>query len=467
MTKITTKAFWITSGNTGARFLNFLATIYLARVLGTANFGLVSIGLSVLGYAVWISDMGLVKIGTRETAKPLKQREFTPSALFWIRFGAGILVFIGGLALVNVLPLEGNRPQVIGLFLISVIPQSLFLDWYFTGLQKYREVAIGKIAKSACFFLLVYLVIDMSQDVGWVPIFYLAGSLAATTYLFIRLQKPGTIFRFTLIRETAIAAIRKSLTIGLGSSFNQVVQLLPPIVIGAFISASDAGIYSAAFKIILIGSLLDQVFVNLFLPMFTSYWSHHPDRAPAIISRIFRIMLLLGLIFSAAFMTASDWIIPLLFGVEYTASIPLLKILSWFLAATFANSVFAFGLLAINQDQGYFRSMLRGGIFSAFLITGLTLIGAPFWTALAVLISEMFIMSSNYIEIRSTLTIDILQPALAGLACIIISAALYIFTELSLLLQLPLITGIIPLMYYIMGGIKYSDITWLIRLIKR
>ncbi len=467
MTKITTKAFWITSGNTGSRFLNFLATIYLARVLGTTNFGLISIGLSVLGYAVWISDMGLVKIGTRETAKPLEKREFTPSALFWIRFGAGILVFLGGITLVTVLPLEGNRPLVIGLFLFSVIPQSLFLDWYFTGLQKYREVAIGKILKSAFFFLLVYLVIDVSQDVGWVPLFYLAGSLTATTYLFFRLQNPGSIFRFKLTRETAVAAIRKSLTIGFGSSFNQVVQLLPPIVIGAFISASDAGIYSAAIKVVLIGSLLDQVFVNLFLPMFTSYWSHNPDRAPALISRIFRIMLLLGLVFSAAFMTASEWIIPLLFGTEYTASIPILKVLSWFLAATFANSVFAFGLLAINQDQAYFRSMLRGGLFGAALITGLTLIGAPIWTALAVLVSEIFIMSSNYIAIRSTLKIDILQPALAGLACILISAALYLFTQISLLLQLPLIIGIIPLIYFILGGIKQSDVTWLIRLIQR
>ncbi len=463
MTNITTKAFWITTGNAGSRFLNFLATIYLARVLGTANFGLVSIGLSVLGYAVWLSDMGLITIGTRETAKPVDKREFSPSALFWIRSGAGILVFLVGLLLVILLPIDEGRQYVIGLFLISVLPQSLFLDWYYTGLQKYREVALGKIIKSALYVLLIYGAIHMSNQVDLVPLFYLMGSIAATVFLFVQLKKPGTIFRFNISGSTIYAALRKSLTIGLGSSFNQVVQLLPPIIIGAIISASGAGIYTAAIKVVLVGTLLDHVFVNLFLPMFTRYWSEKPGQAPVIISRIFRIMLLLGILVSALFMTGAEWIIPLLFGNGYTESIPLLHILSWFLAATFANSVFAYGLLAINQDRAFFRSMLRGGIFSAILITGLTFLGDPYWTALGVLGSEIFIMLSNFIEFKSNLDFKILSTSLAGLASIMASIAIYIFVDFSIILLMPVSIISILVVYFLFGGINYADIQWMIQ----
>jgi O-antigen/teichoic acid export membrane protein len=201
--------------------------------------------------------------------------------------------------------------------------------------------------------------------------------------------------------------------------------------------------------------------------MFTRFWSENSDKAKRVISRIYRVMLTLGVLAGSTFMISAEWLTLLLFGKQYLESIQLLRILSWFLTATFVNSVFAFGLLAINQDQAYLRSMLRGGITAAVLITAMTALGDPFWTALAVVISEFCIMLFNYFEFKVHLKPDVIQPMMSGIATILLSAILFYTLPLSAYLLLPLIIGTAFLTHYLLGGINNKDFKWIYQLAKR
>ena len=56
------------ASDAGSRLLGFLVTAYLARVLGPPAFGIISIALSVLGYAVLFAGPGMNVMGTRLVA---------------------------------------------------------------------------------------------------------------------------------------------------------------------------------------------------------------------------------------------------------------------------------------------------------------------------------------------------------------------------------------------------------------
>ena len=58
----------IVSGDAGGRVIGFFVTVYLARILSPSSFGLINIGLAVLGYLSLIGSPGIQMVETRNAA---------------------------------------------------------------------------------------------------------------------------------------------------------------------------------------------------------------------------------------------------------------------------------------------------------------------------------------------------------------------------------------------------------------
>ncbi|MGF1669320.1 MAG: oligosaccharide flippase family protein, partial [Balneolaceae bacterium] len=81
MGNLASKASWILSGDVGVRVVGFLTTVYLARTFGADGYGIIIIGLSVLGVALWFTDLGLNTLGTREISK-IPQHTYSADQIF-------------------------------------------------------------------------------------------------------------------------------------------------------------------------------------------------------------------------------------------------------------------------------------------------------------------------------------------------------------------------------------------------
>ncbi len=60
--------FRLATGDLVAKATSFFTFVYLARILGVANFGVLEFAGSVLAYLLLLSDGGLEMWGTREAA---------------------------------------------------------------------------------------------------------------------------------------------------------------------------------------------------------------------------------------------------------------------------------------------------------------------------------------------------------------------------------------------------------------
>lgn len=418
MSKLKDKIFRIVFGDVVGRGITFATTIYIARTLGADAYGLITVALSFLGYATWVSDLGLLKIGTREMAKKPSKRIFRAKEIFIVKVLLGTSIFALSFVVVPLLDLPETPKKIISGFLFCLIPYSLLMEWYYNGKQFFGKTALSKIANSSLYLVLVLLFIKSSDDIELVPFFYAAGisTGALILGLFSLKEHPFQLpSRGWPVFKDLLASAS---TIGIGAFFAQLLQLLPPLVIGLLLSTKDAGIYGAAIRIVFIGMMVDRIIVQLLLPNLSSQWLTSKAQAKENLEKVIRLVMVIGGVISLGIAIASPKIIELVYGLEYEESGRVLSILTVFLFFTFLNSIFSFSLIAIGKDRQYFYSTLFGGIISAVLIFGSTVSEQLLLVVAAVSLSEIVFTANSFYHFKKNININMTAPLIVTLlAC--------------------------------------------------
>lgn len=460
MAKLKEKAFWIVFGDIAGRGLSFLTSIYLARTLGSEFYGLITVAISILGYATWVSDLGLSNIGTRETAKEPSKRIFRVLEIFRTKLFLGVIVLIISTVVVSTINAGEIEKQVILGYLYSIIPYMVLLEWFYSGKQQFGKIAASKVLNGLAYFLLVIFMVETVEDVTLVPVLYTAGiSVAALTLgTFAIMDKP-----FSLPSRGAQIypdLLKTSSIIGLGQFFAQIVHLLPPILIGALLTLHDAGLYGVAFRIVIIAMMIDRVFVNLLLPNLSSIWA--VDRTTAIkkIDTVFRLITAGGVVIGLFTAVAAEQIIELLYGTEYGRSVIILQVLSVMIAVTFINSLFSFGLIATNKDKEYFLATCFGGTISAIIIFSFAALGNVLMVAVSVSVSEILITAFTFFWFRKVAPLNYLKPIIVSYAAGMILFGLFIFSPLLPVINAILATIIFMVVILNSGIIKPEQLEW-------
>ncbi len=466
MSKLTQKIARIAFGDIFGRGIGFATTIYLARTLGSEAFGMLTIGLSFLGYAIWVSDLGLLNIGAREVAKEPLKRIFRAKEVFLLKIVLGILVFGFSFLIIPTFEIPEEQKEIIQGFMYSLIPYALLMEWYYNGKQYFGKVAFSKIAHSSLYLILVLLFVHSREDLSLVPVVYAIGIsfsafvLGAYSFKENPFELPAR--GWAVIKDL----FQSALTLGSGDFFKRMLQLLPPLLIGFLLSANDAGIYGAAIRIIFIAMLIDRIFVHLLLPNLASQWIENISLAKSNVRIASRLLLLIGSVLALGIAISSPVLIEWIYGNEYVLSSPVLSILTVFLFFTFLNSLFSTGLLAIGKDQEYFNSSLFAGIISATIMILASTTGDLYLVAVSVAISEVIFTGFALFWFRKHVSLKIIGKTTIT---ILIAAGLY---SLSLNFDLyPILEAfvfsiiLIPLLL-IFRVINSNDLFWLIEKLK-
>lgn len=466
MSNLKEKAFWIAFGDIIGRGLAFFTSIYLARTLGSEFYGLIIISISVLGYATWFSDLGLINIGVREVAKEPIKRTFRVKEIFNLKvFLAAIVVFLA-VSFIPFFPMGAIQKQVVIGYLYSIIPYAVMMEWFFNGKQHFGRVAFSRIVNGIVYFLLVIFFVKQQEDITLVPMLYTIGVTSAALLLgtFALIEKPFALPSrgFQIYPDL----LRTGSVLGLGWFFSQVVQLLPPILIGIFLSLKDAGIYGAAFRIIVIIMMLDRVFVNLLLPNLATVWERDKKDAKVKIDMVLRIISTGGAFFALIFALNSDFIIQLLYGELYSESVLLLQILTLFVYFTFLNSLFSFGLIAVGKDKSYFFATCIGGSLAGVIIFLCASLGTPLLITASVVLAELIITFSTYYYFKKSVSAvsfkTLFLPLLFGVSIFLLS-----FIDFVSIAALNIIAlFVFPFLMMVFNIVTEREVKWVISKIK-
>ncbi len=448
-------------GDIGSRLLGFLITVYLARVLESSAFGVINIGLSVLGYLMLLASPGVQMLETRNAAAVLGTNELRVNAILSLRFllAIGLLIVTAIVSWLVVSPAH-VRENVL-LFSLSLIPLSLFLDWFFQGKEKFAAVSIAKLLSYLVYGIVVIVAVRSAEDVVRVPIAFAAGNVAATLFLVIIYRKFG---KFKLVWQPSEwkSVLASNVPVGFAVFLAQSAMNLPPIVIGWFVSTAGAGMFSAALKIVFVLLMLDRILNALFLPVATRYLSSRRDEAPLLISVVTKFVFIIVLPMTICGVMLSPLAISIVFGAGYAESIPLLQILMGYFFLTLMNSLFVCTLVGAHREREYTSAVNIGSvIFVVGIVLGTFVLGA-IGAAIGVVAGELCTVALMWLQVRKTLSISfwssIVRPVVA---CCIMIASTVLFKEQRITLQILISLAVYVVTLLLLRGIESKEIQFL------
>lgn len=386
-----------------AKYVLPLITIpYLTRALGPSGWGLVALAQA---YGVYLSlpvNYGFNFSGTREVAKFRDDKEKL-SDIFAGVTGAKCLLAVSCIFLSfgveHWVPAFRDEQLLLWMGVFAALVPCFTPIWYFVGLEQLKLVAILDIVARSVATAGIFVVVHHKNDAWKVLAVQGAGAsvaLVAGMYLAYRdliLRFPTWGYIWEALR-TGRSMFISSSAIGLYTSGNA-------FILGLFAPPSVVGYYAGAEKMV-------RAALQLFQPPYQSLFPRVSNLVRTDRARAFKITRLSALLFvglglgggAVTFITA-PWLVRIILGGGYDASIPVLKLLAILLPLIAINTVMG-GLWMVPHAMDWAVEITTLG--AGAINIGLAVLLAPRLMGLgvagAVVLAEVFVMANFFIYLN-------------------------------------------------------------------
>lgn len=353
--RIFNNVFWLAVSEVSSRALIFLGTIYLARTLGKAGFGLYSLSLAI-GIYFWAAvDMGVSGYGTREVAQNKNSAGDLYSNLNSLRFflASGLfLVFCGILYFINI-PYEKKLVFLAGAF--YAVANSLSADWVLRGLEKMQYILHARTATSLFFLVCVYLTVKSSSDVINASVVYAISFLVGSiTFMIILYQKFEMVFSLKVYFEQWIKHIKESIYFAINGVFNSISLFMPIIFMGLWNTHEEIGIFSAPHRLIVMLINMIGLLIWGLSPTLSNLYVTDKDSFRKVFDNFIKFIIALVVPVCIIAVFWSENIIKFLYGNSYADSKNIFNILIVFtflslVRYSYGNALISAGIHRLNM----------------------------------------------------------------------------------------------------------------------
>lgn len=449
----------------GTKFLGFLATTYIARILGTSGFGAINIGLAVLVYVQILSSSGLTLLGTKKVAEGRDDLNYLTGDIVSIRFFLTVIVVFAAY-LISFFFITSDEIRLIVLaYILYAFPFALLLDWFFSGKQKMEITSAGRIIASLVYLILVIVFVNTPDDLINTAAAWVMGGVANALFIWYLFRRYNYKIKVKLSRyKKSFSLLKEALPLGLASLLSQLAIMFPAIYLGIVSTTSDVGIYSAAYRLIGLFLIFDRVFVTVFFPKMVNTITQIPERMEELFNRTLKIISVFALIISVPMVVGGGAMINFIFGEEFGDSILIFQILVGFFVFTLTNSVFSYTLIAINREKAYIFALTVSLVTFISLVIILYSTYLTLGIAIALIVYEIVQITVMIIKFKETASVtywtSIVVPAIITLVIIVVILNINIHFLLKILISL---CAGIPLVSFA-GRLKLEDIKYIKRL---
>ena len=403
-----------------AKTLSFLAFVFLARMLGVANYGTLEFALSILTYFLLLGDGGLELWATREVARGTDVRQLAGQILP-LRFLLAVGAFGVLLILTPALPDYPALKPILVLLGLTLFTQAANLKWIFMGQEKMIRVAQGLVTAQIVFSVAVFTFIHSPSGIVLIPILRVAGDLAMAVYFMWRFASEFGGLRLNLSLSGSYAVIRSALVMGAAYGLALMSYNFDALLLGFMLAPTAVGWYAAAYKPVLVVLALPVSFFLGLFPVLSRTYAESREEFRQIVTSSLRLASIFALPIGVGGVFLANPIIHLLFGPAYAESVLVFQILSCSAVLVILRGTYRQALSA----AGWARVDLRCAAVSAGLNVCLNLLFIPHYgivgAAVATLFSEMvWLTAASYSFCRYVDRVSVwpmlMQPIVAAIA---------------------------------------------------
>jgi O-antigen/teichoic acid export membrane protein len=416
-------------GDFVAKTLNFLAFLYLARVLGVVNYGVFEFAISILTYFMLLADGGLEFWATREAAQGGDVRTLV-GRIVPLRLTLAVFALILLIVLQPFFPDYPGLRTMLLIFGITLLIYAANIKWVFMGHESMARVAYGLVINQILFSILVFMWVRQPSQAIWAPLIWLVGDLVMALYfwgLFAR-SYGGLRFRFTL--QGAVGILKPAFTIGSAQAMGLMAYNFDAVLLGFLSGPAAVGWYRAAYKPITAALAMPLTYFLGLFPALSRTFTRDRLEFDAIVQRSLRLTAIIAFPLGIGGSFFAVPIIGLLYGAEYAPAIPAMQLLSWSAALIILRDTFRQALIASGNQNLDLRSAATAVganvILNFILIPPLNLVGAAIATVLSEIVwfTASIILFSRHVSKVNPLSY-LSQPMIAS----VVMVAFYLFTR--------------------------------------
>lgn len=401
----------------GLQFFNTVVPLltlpYITRILGTSEYGVVSIAINILGYYQAIIEYGFGMSATRKVA--LNDNKLNLNKLFSsVIFSRIILLFFCFILTgIYFIANSNNLIQCICLLImmIGLLGNCIQLNWLFQGLQQMKYISIISMTSRIISVILIFIFVKTSDDLYLYCLLY---SLSPFINGVLGLIIAYTHFKLSLIKVRFIDIcneLQNGWYVFTTQLSSKIFGAIGITFLGMFASNSEVGVYSAIQKIPNIMLLVWAPVGQVIYPITSRKMSDSFIEGRLFVEKLRKIILSLftiGAFFIALFSKA---IVFILFGNEYISHFYwIIPLLIWLLLSINNNFLGVQILLGSGHDKEYSRCFQVGVICTIILNLILIYLFKGNGACIAPVLSElvlMFMIKKEIQEIDKKLRVKI------------------------------------------------------------
>lgn len=376
---------------------------YLVRVLGPEKFGLYIFAQTFMQYFVIFTDYGFNYTATRQISierDNIKKCSKIFSSVMLIKLGLTIISF-GLLATVIFAFPKFRSDWLLYYAAFLLVPgNAMFPQWLFQGMERMRYITIINIVVRAIVTAAVFMFVQSESDyilavlivsMGWVVI-GLTGIISALILFRLR---PG-IPSISLIKQS----LKDGWSLFISTAAISLYTTSTIFVLGIFSNNTVVGYFGAAEKIV-------RAVRGLFVPITQGIYPHvsaivskSKDEAIVFLRKTLKWMSLGSFVLSVLLFFTADIIVTLGLGPEYKESVILIRIMAllpFIIALSNVSGVHT--MLTFGFNKTFSRVVISAGLLNTVLIFPLIILYQAEGAAVAVMISEMFVVSAMFFNL--------------------------------------------------------------------
>lgn len=377
-------------------YLSYLITIpYIVRVVGKANFGIISMALALVSYMAIISEFGFSINGVQYIAQnqnnSIKKREIVTNI-----FALQLLLMLGSFILLFIIINSISQFQPyrnIFYFTFLIIPANITMAlWFYIGMEKIKYLSVIILISKVLYIVLIFIFLIRAEDFYFVPLFNgIAALFAGLCSLYLILFK-FKIYPPDFKSIKIIKYIKSNWNIFLSFLSMNLYRNSNVLILGFLVTESSVGIYSGGEKIVIVLQSIFAPITQVIYPYISRLRVNDPQKSKKILIALTVFISVGTFLVSFLLYVFSTKIALIVLGEEFIKSGSIIKISSF--VVFFGTLNFILGIIFMTNygmKNEFTKAVLLTGILNVIICYLLSYMWQEIGTAFAFLGAEIIL----------------------------------------------------------------------------
>ena len=383
--------------------MNILISILFARYLGAKSLGQYTLGISIIGLIGIFTNGGILTIMKREISKSgSKTKLYLGNALgIKLLISFPLLLFISTICTKFIFKYSGDTIYSILLMTIylTFISSISYIGSAFVSLH--RNDILLKINIINKFISLLGTLVILSHGFSLVDLlyFYILISILVFIYSMFQVRKIIPEFKIIFNKRFNKTYIILSIPLVMAAAAEFISLKIDTVFIGTMMSEISVGYYTASYNMFMGAFLFPLALTKVYFPNFISYYQSDEKKAFHLLYKYNTLFICYAIIVSIFFYYLAEDLINIIYGDSFKDSVEILRYFSIGLIFIILNRLYNYTLLAIKQNNYYFKITVFGMMINLtlnyILILKFGLLGAVY----ATIVTEFVVMILGYSKI--------------------------------------------------------------------